>query len=70
MFIGNTEIKKEDMPSYEIGKDYPTRRYFFMQDTLNGALQRQQQMSAGQPVQTQPNGAVANQPSQWSNNNG
>lgn len=70
MLIGNTEIKKEDMPSYEIGQNYPTRRYFFMQDTLNGALQRQQQMSANQIVQTQPNGAAANQSSQWSNNNG
>lgn len=60
MIIGNTEITKANMPSYQIGQEYPTRRYQFMQDTLNGALMSQQQMGMGQtPVQTQPN-----QPSQ------
>lgn len=44
MFIGNTEITKEMMPSYQIGKEYPTRRFSFMQDTLSGALNKQAQM--------------------------
>lgn len=44
MFVGNTEITKESMPSYQIGADYPSRQYSFMQDTLNGALNKQAQM--------------------------
>lgn len=44
MLIGNTEITKEMMPSYEIGQDYPSRKYSFMQDTLSGALNKQAQM--------------------------
>lgn len=56
MRIGQTDITKEMMPSYELGKEYPTRRYQFMQDTLNGALQ-QQAMIAMQQQQNvqQPN---------------
>lgn len=44
MIVGNQEISRESMPSYEIGKDYPTRQYAFMQDTLNSALTKQAQM--------------------------
>ena len=60
MKIGQTDISKEMMLSYEIGKSYPTRRYQFMQDTLNGALQ-QQAMVAMQQQNTPtnaPKGAV------------
>ena len=57
MKIGNIEISKEVLPSYEIGKQYPTRRYQFMQDTLNGALQQQAVMAMQQQqnAQQQPN---------------
>lgn len=48
MFVGNTEITKESMPSYQIGREYPTRRYSFMQDTLSRALQKQQMMQKPQ----------------------
>lgn len=66
MQFGNINITKEMMPSYQIGQEYPTRKYQFMQDTLNGALSRQQQLQNPQNgVATQPNGAAANQPSQW-----
>lgn len=44
MLVGNTEITKDMMPSYAIGADYPSRQYSFMQDTLNGALNKQAQM--------------------------
>lgn len=44
MRIGNIELTKEDFPSFQIGADYPNRRYQFMQDTLNGALNKQAQM--------------------------
>lgn len=36
------------MPSYQIGREYPTRRYSFMQDTLSRALQKQQMMQKPQ----------------------
>lgn len=63
----NTDITKEMMPSYQIGLDYPTRRYQFYQDTLNGALQAQAQLQNPQNgVSTQGVGAAANQPSTWS----
>lgn len=62
MKIGNIEISKEVLPSYEIGKQYPTRRYQFMQDTLNGALQQQAMMAMQQQQNAQqpnaPKGAV------------
>ena len=44
MKIGNIELTKEDFPSYQIGREYPMRRYSFMQDTLSRALQKQQMM--------------------------
>lgn len=44
MFIGNTAITREMMPSFSIGQDYPSRQYSFMQDTLKGALNKQAQM--------------------------
>jgi len=57
MKLGQTDITREMMPSYEIGKQYPTRRYQFMQDTLNGALQQQAVMAMQQQqnAQQQPN---------------
>lgn len=65
MKIGNIELTKEMLPSYEIGKQYPTRRYQFMQDTLNGALQQQavmamqqQQNAQQQPTPNAPQGAA------------
>lgn len=50
------------MPSYQIGQEYPTRQYQFMQDTLNNALSKQ---VASGPVQTQPVGSPDNKTSQW-----
>lgn len=44
MKIGNIDITREMMPSFSIGADYPSRQYSFMQDTLNGALNKQAQM--------------------------
>lgn len=44
MRIGNIELTKEDFPSYQIGREYPTRGYAFMQDTLSRALQKLQMM--------------------------
>lgn len=44
MRIGNIELTKEDFPSYQIGADYPSRQFSFMQDTLSRALQKQQMM--------------------------
>lgn len=44
MKLGNIDITKEMMPSFSIGADYPSRQYSFMQDTLNGALNKQAQM--------------------------
>lgn len=62
MRIGQTDITKEMMPSYELGKEYPTRRYQFMQDTLNGALQQQAMISMQQQQNVQqpnaPKGAA------------
>ena len=58
MKIGNVELTREDFPSYEIGKSYPTRRYQFMQDTLAGALQQQAMMNMQQQQNAQqPNNA-------------
>lgn len=54
MKIGQTDITKEMMPSYELGKEYPTRRYQFMQDTLNGALQQQAMITMQQQQQNTP----------------
>lgn len=62
MKIGNVELTREDFPSYEIGKEYPTRRYQFMQDTLNGALQQQAMIAMQQQQNSQqpnaPKGAA------------
>lgn len=44
MKLGNIDITREMLPSYEIGKDYPSRQYSFMQDTLSNALNKQAQM--------------------------
>lgn len=44
MLLGNIAITREMLPSYQIGREYPTRRYSFMQDTLSRALQKQAQM--------------------------
>ena len=67
MLIGQTNIDKTMMPAYEIGQSYPTRRYSFMQDTINGSLQKQQMLQNPQNgVATQPVGAAGNQPNVWS----
>lgn len=62
MRIGQTDITKEMMPSYEIGKQYPTRRHQLMQDTLAGALQQQAMMAMQQQQNVQqpntPKGAA------------
>lgn len=64
MRIGNSELTKEDFPSYQIGKDYPTRQYSFMQDTLNSALNKQAQMQNPQNgVDVSQNSAQ--QPNAW-----
>ena len=44
MLLGNIAVTRDMMPSYGIGQDYPSRQYSFMQDTLNGALNKQAQM--------------------------
>lgn len=44
MKLGNIDITREMMPSFSIGQDYYMRQYSFMQDTLNGALNKQAQM--------------------------
>jgi len=61
MTFGNINIDKTMMPSYQIGQEYPTRQYQFMQDTLNNALNKQ----VVGPVQTQPVGSPDNKTSQW-----
>ena len=67
MRIGDFEITKDMLPSFELGKDYPLRQYAFMQDTINAALTKQAQLQNPQNgVSTQPVGAVANQQSVWS----
>lgn len=66
MQIGEYTISKQDMPSYEIGMNYPSRQYSFMQDTLSGALNKQAQLQQPQNgIAAQGPGAAANQPSQW-----
>lgn len=63
MKFGQIDIQREQMPSYQIGQEYPLRRYQFMQDTLNNALAQRQQLM-GNPVQTQA-ANPAQQNSQW-----
>lgn len=54
------------MPSYQLLQNYPSRQYQFMQDTLNGALQAQMQMSNPQQVgQMQPNIQNAQNQGAW-----
>ena len=55
MRIGNTELTKEDFPSYQIGREYPTRRYQFFQDTINSALNKQAGVQAQSISNTQQN---------------
>ena len=50
------------MPSFQIGQEYPTRQYSFMQDTLNGALGRQAGMQAQSAAATQANPQQAASP--------
>lgn len=64
MFIGNTAVTKEMMPSFQIGADYPSRQYSFMQDTLNGALNKQTQMQNPQNGVDVSQGTVQ-QPNAW-----
>lgn len=62
MTIGNINIDKTMMPSYQIGKDYYMRRYSFMQDTLNGALNKQAGTQAQSIAATQANPQQAASP--------
>ena len=39
MIIGNTEITREDMPSYQDFQNNPKHLYNLMQDQLNAGLQ-------------------------------
>ena len=62
MNIFDTQITREQMPSYEIGQNYPTRRWQFMQDTISGALANQAAMqNPQQGVGTQPVGSAGEQ---------
>lgn len=64
MLLGNTEISREDMPSFVSPSQQPYHLYQSMQDTLQQNLQNRMIMAA-------PNspGAV-NKSNQWSNENG
>ena len=62
MTFGNQVIDKTMMPSYQIGQEYPTRQYSFMQDTLNGALNKQAGMQAQAMAATQANPQQAASP--------
>lgn len=64
MLIGNTAITRDMMPSFQIGTDYPSRQYSFMQDTLNGALNKQAQMQNPQNGVDVSQG-TAQQPNVW-----
>ena len=66
MNIFGTEISKSDMPSYQIGSDYPFRRYQFLQDTLSMALQRQAALQQQGTVQTQPVNTPQANGGEWS----
>ena len=66
MTIGDFNITKDLMPSYEIGKDYPLRQYAFMQGTLQGALAKQAQLQNPQNgVNTTQNPNAATTQSSW-----
>jgi hypothetical protein len=61
MYIGNTEITREQMPSYEDFNSNPKHLYNLMQDQLNSglqvaALQQQQLNNAQMPQGNKQNG--------------
>ena len=62
MRFGNIEITKDMFPSYQIGLEYPTRQYAFMQDTLAGALNKLQRQQAQSVAATQANPQQAASP--------
>ena len=62
MIVGNINIDKTMMPSFQIGQEYPTRQYSFMQDTLNGALNKIQGQQAQSMAATQANPQQAASP--------
>ncbi len=52
MFIGNTEITREDMPSYQVGGNYQDRLYQIYQDIIAAKKQQNIPMQpAQQPAQ-------------------
>jgi len=66
VIIGNTEITREDMPSYVSPSKQPFHRYQSMQDTLNNALGN---VNFGNMQPTQKiNSTMEAQSNQWSNN--
>lgn len=64
MRLNGQEITRDMMPSFEIGKNYPSRQFQFMQDTLNNALNK----NAALPMQGQPVNS-AQQNSAWNGDN-
>lgn len=65
MLIGNTEIGREQMPSYVKPEQQPYHLYQMMQDTLKQNLPQQMQVQ-----QAMPNGTNAeNNQSMWNGGN-
>lgn len=62
MQIGDINLTRDMMPSYLNEKDYPTRRFSMMQDTLNAVNQRMQMQP--QPTQIQQ-GSMDARNNQW-----
>jgi hypothetical protein len=61
MLIGNTEITRKDMPSFEDFSNNPQRLYLVMQEQLNNglqvaALQQQQTINNANSQGTKQNG--------------
>ncbi len=62
MQIGDINLTRDMMPSYLNEKDYPTRRFSMMQDTLNAVDQIMQMQP--QPLQMQQ-GSMDVRQNQW-----
>lgn len=69
MLIGNTEITREQMPSFVDFANNPKHLYNLMQDQLSSALNRPMPAQPSMPVQ-QPNSTniESNTNSQWGRN--
>lgn len=68
MLVGNQEITKENMPSYNSPEQQPYHKYQMMQDTIMQGLMKQQGMGAG-GVQMQQQNSMDNRQNAWNNNN-